>query len=915
MAPSEIDFYKILGLGRHSTDDDIKRSFRKLARDTHPDKNPNDPTAKERFQDLQQAYDTLRDQLERSKYDEDNPYHGLERSARATNTGRSGTAKRYTAAGTAPPTPGWATGTTRHEGFAQKAASGKPKTRSHEYYHTPWESMGQTTSGFSYETGGYRSSAKTAEYEDSYGAYRRKESAYAKTSSQHPYQSKHGGSTSPRPKSTSGTNPQSSTNARYSTPNPKPTPGGFNVADYIREKKAKEMAAEEEKRRQDEAREREERLKRDAEELKMQEEERSRKAKEHERRRAEEAARNPYTKGYASTNGYYGFSTDSNSYRSASQKEDDDLLKEVDERVKRSKSAKPNGFNYSNQHTPKPFAPTKPAPVWPKEHPLNAQYEKPEQWKYDRSHVEVEVVDVAPTPNFDNNDDSPRVDYFNVTPASYVREDGTGVYPVPHFSSKSPVKERTSHNRQNADKAHDSRSSSRKSRDTPSHQMSAKKDSDKNSDQKENRKPPNDVFTSQETKRSPKRGSPFAKPAEFCFTGSRPFGSFTSNNSPEPQTEKAGSTASDSYLRPRSQPSTPLGFAPPPSAPPNLQQQQQHQQRKSNTRAESRKNNRFERELYEDLLKQAGAFGLLPSDTGSTARKKRSVASLNKKKSYPFSRAASKEGRFSARQPKVESESETEDKKPSSPRPEIRRGTSLGYEPMDLEPDTRAPEPALPKSPLRPATANESGKAPAEKKKSLGLDMSNIAGVPPLSRSPEDVGLGGFETLKDSLPFPSQPSEKPPSNSGDLGRNTTPPNSAGKTLECIPTTNFLDMYPPTPAEEEPFIPPKAPPIPKVPHDVSLNAYNHFYESLGPYIKEWNKFEADVQSLRAKLANKSIHLPTQQTFDAQDIVKYMNRVKNKDMVLDRMFTKSRDRHMKSLDDWMKLREMVLASQEH
>jgi curved DNA-binding protein CbpA len=56
-----------------------------VARDTHPDKNPNDPTAKERFQDLQRAYDTLRDNLERSKYDEDNPYHGRDHERSSTS--------------------------------------------------------------------------------------------------------------------------------------------------------------------------------------------------------------------------------------------------------------------------------------------------------------------------------------------------------------------------------------------------------------------------------------------------------------------------------------------------------------------------------------------------------------------------------------------------------------------------------------------------------------------------------------------------------------------------------------------------------------------------------------------------------------------------------------------------------------
>ena len=45
-----IDYYKILGVDKTATQDDIKKAFRKLARQYHPDLNPNDPNAKERFQ-------------------------------------------------------------------------------------------------------------------------------------------------------------------------------------------------------------------------------------------------------------------------------------------------------------------------------------------------------------------------------------------------------------------------------------------------------------------------------------------------------------------------------------------------------------------------------------------------------------------------------------------------------------------------------------------------------------------------------------------------------------------------------------------------------------------------------------------------------------------------------------------------
>ncbi len=54
------DFYKILNLPRTATLNQIKKSYRKLAKELHPDKNKNDPQAQERFQDLGAAYEVNR---------------------------------------------------------------------------------------------------------------------------------------------------------------------------------------------------------------------------------------------------------------------------------------------------------------------------------------------------------------------------------------------------------------------------------------------------------------------------------------------------------------------------------------------------------------------------------------------------------------------------------------------------------------------------------------------------------------------------------------------------------------------------------------------------------------------------------------------------------------------------------------
>ena len=51
------DFYKILSLPKSATLNQIKKSYRKLAKELHPDKNKNDPQAQERFQDLGAAYE------------------------------------------------------------------------------------------------------------------------------------------------------------------------------------------------------------------------------------------------------------------------------------------------------------------------------------------------------------------------------------------------------------------------------------------------------------------------------------------------------------------------------------------------------------------------------------------------------------------------------------------------------------------------------------------------------------------------------------------------------------------------------------------------------------------------------------------------------------------------------------------
>src|ERR1035438_713635 len=64
------DYYDLLGVGKKATAKDIRTAFRKLARKYHPDLNPGDKAAEEKFKDLQEAYDVLSDTKKRGIYDQ-----------------------------------------------------------------------------------------------------------------------------------------------------------------------------------------------------------------------------------------------------------------------------------------------------------------------------------------------------------------------------------------------------------------------------------------------------------------------------------------------------------------------------------------------------------------------------------------------------------------------------------------------------------------------------------------------------------------------------------------------------------------------------------------------------------------------------------------------------------------------------
>src|SRR5690606_6468499 len=67
---SKRDYYEILGVSKSANADEIKKAYKKVAIKFHPDKNPDDPTAEDKFKEAAEAYEILSDQQKRQRYDQ-----------------------------------------------------------------------------------------------------------------------------------------------------------------------------------------------------------------------------------------------------------------------------------------------------------------------------------------------------------------------------------------------------------------------------------------------------------------------------------------------------------------------------------------------------------------------------------------------------------------------------------------------------------------------------------------------------------------------------------------------------------------------------------------------------------------------------------------------------------------------------
>src|SRR3974390_3841234 len=91
---SKRDFYEILGVAKNASDEEIKKAYRKLAMKHHPDRNPDDRHAEEKFKEAKEAYEVLSDAQKRAAFDRFG-HAGVDPNAGAAAGGMGGFAEAF----------------------------------------------------------------------------------------------------------------------------------------------------------------------------------------------------------------------------------------------------------------------------------------------------------------------------------------------------------------------------------------------------------------------------------------------------------------------------------------------------------------------------------------------------------------------------------------------------------------------------------------------------------------------------------------------------------------------------------------------------------------------------------------------------------------------------------------------------